>query len=69
LEIVDSNRRHINTLYNQQVVLEKETWITWDGTNDEGRPMGYGNYIALLSRDGVLIEKIALTWIAPNAVK
>ncbi len=66
LEIVDLKGKHINTLYNEQVVLEKETWITWDGTNDEGKPMGYGNYMALLSRDGVLIEKIALTWIAPN---
>lgn len=66
LEIVDTNGNHLNTLYNQQVVLEKDTWITWDGTNDDGRLMGEGNYIARLSKDGVLIEKIALTWIAPN---
>jgi hypothetical protein len=69
LEIVDAGGNHINTLYDQQVVLEKESWITWDGTNDEGKPMGYGNYAALLSKDGILIEKIALTWIAPNIAK
>jgi hypothetical protein len=67
LEIVDAKGTHLNTLYNQQVVLEKDTWITWDGTNDDGRLMGAGNYIARLSKDGVLIEKIALTWIIPNA--
>ena len=67
LEIVDAKGTHINTLYDQQVVLEKNIWITWDGTNDEGRLMGVGNYIARLSKNGVLIEKIALTWIIPNA--
>jgi hypothetical protein len=67
LEIADANGTHLNTLFNQQVVLEKDTWITWDGTNDDGKLMGAGNYIARLSKDGVLIEKIALTWMAPNA--
>ena len=65
LEIVDARGAHINTLYNEQVVLEKDTWIIWDGTNDQGQRMGYGNYQALLSKDGVLIEKIALVWITP----
>ncbi|HXL73975.1 MAG TPA: hypothetical protein VN963_10165, partial [bacterium] len=66
LEIVNTQGVHLNTLYNKQSGFEKEIWITWDGTNDQGQLLRYGNYYALFSKDGALIEKIALIWIAPN---
>lgn len=63
LEIVDAQGIHINTLYNKPSGFEKETWIVWDGTNDQGQLVRYGNYYALFTKDGVLIQKIALIWI------
>jgi flagellar hook assembly protein FlgD len=66
LEIVDAQGLHINTLYNKPSGFEKEIWITWDGTNDQGQLARYGNYYALFTKDGVLIQKIALIWIQPG---
>jgi hypothetical protein len=66
LEVVDANGGHVNTLYDHQVAFEKETWLSWDGTNDQGRLMHYGQYFALFSKDGKIIQKIALTWIPPG---
>ena len=65
LEIVDDQGNHIATLYDKHVGFEKETWISWDGTNDQGELMHYGQYYALFSKDGKLIQRIALTWIPP----
>ena len=66
LEIVDDQGNHLITLYDKHVGFEKETWISWDGTNDQGQLMHYGQYYALFTKDGRLIQKIALTWIPPN---
>jgi hypothetical protein len=66
LEIVDSQGIHLNTLYNKSSGFEKEIWITWDGANDQGQLMRYGHYYALFTKDGVLIQKIALIWIRPG---
>jgi hypothetical protein len=66
LEIVDDQGNHVNTLYDKHVGFEKETWISWDGTNEQGRLMHYGQYFALFSKDGRMIQKIALTWIPPS---
>lgn len=66
LEIVDAQENHLVTLYDKHVSFEKESWISWDGTNDQGQLMHYGQYYALFSKDGRLIQKIALNWIPPN---
>jgi hypothetical protein len=66
LEIVDANGGHVHTLYDHQVAFEKETWLSWDGTNEDGHLMSYGQYFALFTKDGKLIQKIALTWIPPG---
>ena len=66
LEIVDAQGLHLNTLYNKPSGFEKEIWITWDGTNDQGQLLRYGNYYALFTKDGILIQKIALIWIQPG---
>ena len=66
LEIVDAQGFHLKTLYNKPSGFEKEIWITWDGTNDQGQLLRYGNYYALFTKDGVLIQKIALIWIRPG---
>lgn len=66
LEIVDDRGNHVITLYDHQVAFEKETWLSWDGTNDQGQLMRYGQYFALFSKDGKIIQKIALTWIPPS---
>jgi hypothetical protein len=66
LEIEDADGVHVITLYDRHVGFEKETWLSWDGTNDQGRLMHYGQYFAYFTKDGVLIQKIALTWIPPG---
>jgi hypothetical protein len=68
LEIVDAQGEHLNTLYNKPSGFEKEIWITWDGTNDRGQLLRYGNYYALFTKDGVLIQKMALIWVQPGKV-
>jgi len=63
LEITDSQGSHLTTLYEKHVSYERETWITWDGTNDSGKLMPLGHYFALFSKDGKVLRKIALEWI------
>jgi flagellar hook assembly protein FlgD len=65
-ELVDAQGNHINTIYDKQVAFEKESWISWDGTNDQGKLMPYGRYYAILSKDGHLIQKMFLNYTAPN---
>ncbi len=66
LEIVDGQGNHVNTLYDKHVGYEKESWLSWDGKNDQGRLLPYGQYYALFSKDGTLIRRIALSWIPPD---
>ena len=61
-EIVDSQGNHVNTIFNKRVAFEKESWISWDATNDQGRQVRYGMYYAVFTKDGKLIRKIPLNW-------
>jgi len=66
LEITDASGNHVVNLYDKQVGFERETWLSWDGKNDQGNLLSYGQYYALFSKDGKLIHKIALSWIQPS---
>jgi flagellar hook assembly protein FlgD len=61
-EIVDSQGTHVNTVFNKRVSFEKQTWISWDATNDQGQQVRYGMYYAVFTKDGKLIRKIPLNW-------
>jgi hypothetical protein len=66
VEIVDASGNHLITLFDKQLTYRKETWISWDGKNEQGTLMGPGRYYALFTRDGNLMRKIALHWFAPG---
>jgi hypothetical protein len=66
LDVVDADGKHLKTLYDKHVGWSRETWVAWDGKNEQGRLMPYGQYFAYFSKDGKVLRRIALTWIAPD---
>ncbi len=66
VEIVDEGGNHLITLFDKQLTYRKETWVSWEGKNDQGTSMGPGHYFAIFTKDGNVMRKIALNWIAPN---
>jgi len=66
VEIVDAEGNHLITLYDKHLTYRKETWVSWEGKNEQGTLMGPGKYYAIFTKDGNLMRKIALNWIEPN---
>jgi hypothetical protein len=66
VELVDSKRNHIQTLFEKRVTFDKETWLSWDGKNEDGKLMPQGHYSAIFSKDGKILRYIALDWITPS---
>ncbi len=65
LEIRSGQDRPIKIIYEKTISTQKDDWASWDGTNGEGKTMGLGTYYAILSKDGRILRKIALTWVNP----
>jgi hypothetical protein len=63
LEVMDGQGNHIKTLYDKTVSYERETWLSWDGTNEDGRLMPAARYRATLTKDGKVLHRIILDWI------
>jgi flagellar hook assembly protein FlgD len=66
LEVQGPNGVPLKMLYDKKVTFDREAWITWDGTNEEGKLMPLGTYHAVFSKDGKVLKKIALQWIKEN---
>jgi flagellar hook assembly protein FlgD len=61
-EIVDRNGKHVSTVYKKQVGFEKDDWISWDATNDQGQKMPAGYYYAIVTYNGNPIGHIPISW-------
>lgn len=64
LEVVDAGQNHIRTLFDRHVTGDENQWVEWDGKNEQGTLMSYGQYFAIFTKDGkALRPPTALTWI------
>jgi hypothetical protein len=66
LEVQGQDGTSLKMLYDKRVTFDREAWITWDGTNEDGKLMPLGTYNAVFSKDGKVLKKIALQWIKEN---
>jgi flagellar hook assembly protein FlgD len=66
LEIVDSGRTHVRTLFSKKVTTDSQRWMEWDGKDDQGQLMQPGNYYAIFSKDGEARPPVALHWWPAN---
>ncbi len=63
LEVMNASGSHLKTLFEHRMVGDSDQWISWDGKNEQGRLMPYGEYYAHFTRNGKLLRNIVLTWI------
>jgi hypothetical protein len=63
LEVTDAQGNHLKTLMDRHITGDEEQWLSWDGKNEQGQLMTYGEYYATFTRNGVLLRHIVLTWI------
>lgn len=61
--VVDSRENPVQVLYDKRISFEKETWLSWDGNNEQGKLQPYGHYSAVFSKDGKVLRHVALEWI------
>ena len=66
LDVFDSGKIHLKTIYKQTIASQKEDWASWDGISEQGRLMSFGRYYVAFSKDGRILRNIFLTWIAPR---
>jgi len=60
VEAVDENLTHLKTLLNQRIITDAETWLAWDGKDDQGNDVPAGRYYILCSKAGMVLQKILL---------
>jgi hypothetical protein len=60
VEAVDENSTHLKTLLNQRIITDAETWLAWDGKDDQGNDVPAGRYYILCSKAGMVLQKILL---------
>jgi len=60
VEAVDRKLVHLKTLLNQRVIIDSETWLTWDGKDDQGNDVPVGRYYIICSKEGTVLQKILL---------
>jgi hypothetical protein len=60
VEAVDENSTHLKTLLNQRIITDAETWLAWDGKDDQGNDVPAGRYYILCSKAGTVLQKILL---------
>ncbi len=60
--LFDARGNYLKTVFDKQVLVEKEAWTSWDGTREDGILMPLGAYSAVLYKDGKALRKIILSW-------
>lgn len=58
LEVLDSDGRHVKTLFEKHVVAQKDEWAEWDGNDEQGTPVPLGRYTVVLSKGGNVLNTI-----------
>ena len=60
MEAVDRKLSHLKTLLNQRIITDSESWLTWDGKDDQGNDVPVGRYYIICSKEGTVLQKILL---------
>jgi hypothetical protein len=58
LEVFDNARHPLRNLFEKKIVAQADTWVEWDGKDDQGRDVPTGSYLAIYSKDGRELNKI-----------
>jgi hypothetical protein len=58
LEVLDSEGRHVKTLFDKRVIAQKGEWAEWDGKDETGKDAPPGRYTVVLSKGGVILNNI-----------
>ncbi len=66
LELLNAKGNHYVTLFRQRISTRKDAWVQWDGKNEQGSSAPPGNYQVELTKDGLFLKKIQLSFQGKN---
>ena len=58
LVVLDRKGTPVRALFRERVVAQADTWITWDGKDDQGKDIPEGESVVLFLKDGVELKRI-----------
>src|SRR6202453_604733 len=61
VEVLDDNSTHLKTLFDERVLDNSETWLSWDGKDEAGTNVPVGLYYVICSKEGTILQKIILS--------
>ena len=47
-------------IFDKQIVGEGDTWVTWNGKNDQDQDMPMGQYFVIFYKDGKPLRSISI---------
>jgi flagellar hook assembly protein FlgD len=60
LEMMDVRGNPLRMVFDKKVVADSESWVTWDGKDDQGREMPVGQYFVVFYKDGKALRSISV---------
>jgi hypothetical protein len=58
LEVLNSEGRHVKTLFDKRVIAQQGEWAEWDGKDENGKDAPPGSYTVVLSKADVVLKNI-----------
>ena len=60
LQVVDGQGRTLETIFDKNVIGEKDSWVTWDGKDGQGQDVPPGQYFVIFYKDGKPLRSISI---------
>lgn len=60
LEVVNERGDPLRLIFDKKIVGEGESWVTWDGKDNQGRDMPIGKYFVIFYKDGKPLRSISV---------
>jgi len=60
VEVVDDEGNSLEALFDRKIVAESDSWVEWDGLDQNGKLVSPGQYFVILSKDGKALKRISV---------
>lgn len=60
LQVVDGQGHPLEVIFDKKIIGEKDSWVTWDGKDGQGRDVPPGQYFVIFYKNGKSLRSISV---------
>ncbi len=60
LQVVNGQGKSLQAIFDKNIIGEKDSWVTWDGKDNQGREAPPGQYFVIFYKDGKPLRSISV---------